>query len=106
MKAARHPQVSAIHGTTRGVTIAPMFEPALNIPVANARSRTGNHSATVLIDAGKFPDSPTPSAKRATPKPVTVRASACAIAARLQTTIDAANPSRVPISSISRPAPR
>ena len=33
--------------------IAPTFEPELKMPVANARSRRGNHSATVLIAAGK-----------------------------------------------------
>src|SRR5436305_218961 len=46
-----------------------MFEPALKIPVANARSRPGNHSATVLIDAGKLPDSPRPSANLAALNP-------------------------------------
>src|SRR4029453_10821881 len=83
IKAARQPQVSTIHGTTSGVTIAPTFVPALKIPVANARSRAGNHSATVLMDAGKFADSPSPRAKRAALKPAAVRASACAIAAML-----------------------
>ena len=39
MNAACQPQCSAIHGTMIGVTIAPTFEPALKIPVANARSR-------------------------------------------------------------------
>jgi len=36
-------------GTTIGAMTAPMFVPALKRPVANARSRRGNHSATVLI---------------------------------------------------------
>src|SRR6059036_2197996 len=79
MKAARQPQVNVIHGTTSGVTSAPMFVPELKIPVASARSFLGNHSATVLIAAGKLPDSPIPSAALAIPnwngvraKPVTI----------------------------------
>ena len=44
--------------TKIGVRIAPTFEPALNKPTANARSRCGIHSATALSDAGEFPDSP------------------------------------------------
>ena len=44
--------------------MAPTFEPELKMPVARARSFLGNHSATVLIAAGKFPASPTPSAAR------------------------------------------
>ena len=47
------PKRIVIHGTTSGVTIAPTFVPALKMPVASARSRRGNHSATVLIDAGE-----------------------------------------------------
>src|SRR5215212_11194716 len=87
MKAKRQPNVVAIHGTTSGVTTAPTFVPALKIPVASARSRAGNHSATVLIDEGKFPDSPRPSAKRAALNWNALRASECAIAAKLQITI-------------------
>src|SRR4029077_8380330 len=49
----------------------PMFVPALNRPVANARSDRGNHSATVLIAAGEFPDSPRARANRAAMKPAT-----------------------------------
>ncbi len=107
MNAARHPHVSAIHGTMIGVMIAPTFEPALKMPVANARSRDGNHSATVLIDAGKVArlaeaereardaESGAPSAR-----------APCAIADRLQTTIEPANPRRVPKRSMIRPANR
>ena len=58
-----------MNGTTIGVTIAPMLVPALNSPVAKARSARGNHSATVLMAAGKLPDSPRPSAKRAAMNP-------------------------------------
>src|SRR5260221_2002699 len=60
-----------MNGTVIGVTTAPMLVPALNNPVANARSRCGNHSATVLIAAGKLPDSPSPSRNRTTRNPAT-----------------------------------
>ena len=60
-----------MNGTVIGVITAPMLVPALNSPVANARSRRGNHSATVLIAAGKLPDSPRPSRKRTNMKPAT-----------------------------------
>ena len=52
-----------IHGTTSGATTAPMLVPELKMPVASARSRFGNHSATVLIAAGKLPASPMPERK-------------------------------------------
>src|ERR1043166_6217762 len=70
---AGHPNASVIHGTTSGVTTAPMFVPELKMPVASARSFLGNHSATVLIAAGKLPASPLPRNARATPKPDTAR---------------------------------
>src|SRR5215204_3020696 len=63
-----HPKYNVIGGTTSGVTSAPTFVPELKIPVAFARSCFGNHSATVLIAAGKFPASPRPRKKRAAPK--------------------------------------
>ena len=66
-----HPSAAVITGTAIGVITAPMFVPALNSPVANARSRRGNHSATVLIAAGKLPDSPRPSRNRTNRKPAT-----------------------------------
>src|SRR5678815_786894 len=69
--ASYQPQVSTITGTSSGVTRAPTLVPALKIPVASARSFFGNHSATVLIEAGKFPASPKPSKNRATMKPTT-----------------------------------
>src|SRR4051812_40512827 len=72
-----HPKLRKSHGTISGAKIEPTFEPALKIPVATERSFGGNHSATVLIAAGKFPDSPNPNATRAKPKPKTVRMSAC-----------------------------
>jgi hypothetical protein len=60
--------------------------PLLKSPVASARSRRGNQYATVLIAAGKFADSPMPSAKRATLNCSAFPASAWAMAATLQTT--------------------
>ena len=45
-----------------------MFVPALTKPKANARSRRGNHSASVFAAAGKAGDSDTPSSPRITPK--------------------------------------
>ena len=74
--AACHPHVSAIHGTSSGVRIAPVLVPALNIPVASARSFCGNHSAIALIDPGKIADSLKPSIARAIENPVAVFAKA------------------------------
>src|ERR1041384_2883983 len=70
IKASNQPQASTISGTSSGVASAPTLVPALKIPVASARSFFGNHSATVLIDAGKLPASPKPSAKRTTINPI------------------------------------
>src|SRR5215831_11566976 len=101
MKAARHPYWRVSKGTTSGVMIAPTFVPELKTPVASARSFLGNHSATALIEAGKLPDSPIPSKKRAKPKPKTEWARAWAIAAMLHNVIDREKPFRVPSQSIT-----
>ena len=50
--------------------MAPTLVDASKMPVANALSLFGNHSATVLIAAGKFPDSPIPKPKRAAINPI------------------------------------
>ena len=63
--------------------MAPMFAPELKIPVANALSFLGNHSATVLMAAGKLPASVKPNAVLATPKPKTLLANACPTADKL-----------------------
>src|SRR5687767_13344249 len=104
-----------MRGTSNGVARAPIFVPELKIPVARARSFFGNHSATVFMDAGKFPASPRPRINRTminptteanavdcetTPKEASTAApatpigtaQACAIAARLQSAIEYANP--------------
>ena len=40
------------------------MDPELKIPVASERSFLGKYSATALIAAGKFPDSPKPKTAR------------------------------------------
>ena len=124
-----HPQLAAIQGTVSGVTTAPTFDPELKMPVANARSLRGNHSATVLIAAGKLPASARPSRKRISAKPAAAPpsrtterpvvasrlmvgmrsqgnqwATAWAIAATLQRSTASARPRRVPSRSMIRPA--
>src|SRR5204862_3723847 len=103
MNAHGQPHSRAIPGTTSGVMTAPTFEPELKMPVASARSFFGNHSATVLIEAGKLPASPRPSEKRATPKPKAERASAWHIAATDQKPTANEKPLRVPNLSIRLP---
>ena len=73
-----------MNGTVSGAIIAPILAPELKIPVAKALSFFGNHSATVLIAAGKFPASVNPKAPLATKKPRVPVANACATAATLQ----------------------
>src|SRR5262249_26256122 len=118
-----HPNAAVMYGTVIGVTTAPMFVPALNNPVANARSLRGNHSATVLIAAGKLPDSPSPSRNRTAMKPATDdeyarpkaprstdaagpnrSTSAAAMAASDQMTSDSEKPRRMPSRSMIVPA--
>ena len=82
------------------------MEPALKIPVANARSFFGNHSATLLIAAGKLPASPSPNNARFSPSVSGVRASACANAAADHQAIDTAYPTFVPNRSMNFPITR
>src|SRR5205823_4130512 len=103
MNDACQPQRSVIHGTRIGANSAPTLLPALKTPTANARSRFGNHSATVFTAPGKFADSPSPSSARAAPNAPAVRAKACDIAATLHTTIAPAKPVREPSRSMARP---
>jgi hypothetical protein len=105
-KAARQPNRSARTGTRSGASTAPTFDPALNTPVASARSRRGNHSAVVFTAAGKFPASPSPRKKRATPNPNAELARACPAAASDQATSAMAYPARVPTRSMNRPSTR
>src|ERR1035441_6169370 len=99
------PYFSAIQGTSRMVAIAPTLAPELKIPVAAARCRLGNHSATVLIQAGKFAASPRPRKTRAMPNVNAVVAAACAMADALQTATAIATATRVPNLSSSQPDP-
>jgi len=58
IKASCHPYKARMVGTKMGAKTAPILAPELKIPVAKALSFFGNHSATVLMAAGKLPDSP------------------------------------------------
>ena len=88
MKAISQPYTPKIQGTKIGAATAPIFAPELKIPVASARSFLGNHSATVLIAAGKLPASPRPNKPRIKAKLIVPVASACNIAAILQTIME------------------
>jgi hypothetical protein len=85
--AACQPNATTSAGTSSGVMIAPMFAPALNSPIANARSRCGNQSVTARMPAGKLPDSPMPSPNRAAAKLATPEAKPCAMCEIVQITI-------------------
>src|SRR5713101_7990756 len=100
MNAACQLKDAVSQGTVRIATIGPTFVPALKMPVASARSFLGNHSATVLMQAGKLADSPSPRNARATPKVNAERAAAVATAARLQRVTEMEYPFRVPSLSI------
>ncbi len=83
----------------KGARMAPTLVDASKIPVAKARSLFGNHSATVLMAAGKFPDSPIPSPKRAIMKPIKLKAgrmAACNMPNILQVRMEMVYPSLVP----------
>ena len=90
--------------TTTGATMLPTLAPALKIPVAYARSRLGNHSATVLMQAGKFAASPRPSRNIASAKLATENAAPGSMAATLHRQMAIANALRVPSLSVSPPA--
>lgn len=77
IKDIRQPHKIATKDTNGTEIAAPMEDPALNIPTANALSFSGNHSLIDLIPAGKFPDSVTPRKNRATENWVTELAKAC-----------------------------
>ena len=75
------------------------------MPVASARSRLGNHSATVLMEAGKLAASPMPKMLR-TIMCMTARRPTKALAMPKidQMTRASARPSLVPILSMAMPA--
>src|SRR5215471_4601648 len=71
MKAACQPYLAVTKATSAGAIRAEALAPELKSPTALARSSVGNHSATALMAAGKFPDSPRPRKMRAMQKPAT-----------------------------------
>ena len=79
-----------------GPTMDATLVPALKIPVAKARSRLGNHSATLLMAAGKLPDSPKPSMARQKPRSTVWRARPWKAAAADHQMIATEYPSLVP----------
>src|SRR5919106_3444865 len=86
--------------TSIGATAPPMDEPLSNSATAQPRSFFGNHSATALVAAGQFADSPAPSRKRKNAKLRSPPASEVNIAAiEYQMTV-IVRPLRVPIRSI------
>src|SRR6266581_3518649 len=89
-KQPRHPNTAFKATNAGGPIIAATFVPALKTPVAKARSFLGNHSATALMAAGKFPASPKPSMALQKPKPIVERASTCNPAAKDHHRIDVA----------------
>ena len=80
-------------------------DPALMIPIAEARSFVGNHSATARVAAGKPPPSPIPSRNRLPISMAKLVASAWLAFASDQNVIMMANPMRVPRLSTSFPPP-
>src|ERR1700761_6835678 len=103
IKAICQPYAARINGTAIGATTAPILAPELKIPVASARSRLGNHSATDLMAAGKFPDSPNPNPDRAIVKPKVFPVSACAMAKTLQMIMEMTYPNLEPTLSTIQP---
>ena len=86
-----------------GATTAPSVEPLLKIAIANARSRTGNHSATAFAAPGQLPASPMPSRKRNAESCTTERAAACSVEATVQMPTNSMKPTRVPTRSSTLP---
>ena len=75
------------------------------MPVASARSRTGNQVATDLMQVGKLPPSPSPSMTRARMKPLTEVTSPCEAEAADQIIAAIASPQRTPTLSVKAPIP-
>ncbi len=80
----RQPNVRAITGTIRGVTMAPTLAPALKRPMAKVRSLRGNHSATAARAEGKVPASPSARGMRTRAKPAVEVTRACAMCPTVQ----------------------
>src|SRR5262245_47147549 len=103
MNVDRQPYAIASHAMIGGDSAPPTAAPVLKIPIPSARSRTGNHSPTALAAPGQLPASPKPSTARQIQKPLALRTAACQSAAVDQITIEQVKPSRVPITSKTRP---
>ena len=65
MNAARQPKYRLMAPTTGTASVEPSAVPALKMPTASARSRTGNHSVAALTPPGMTAASAAPRAKRA-----------------------------------------
>src|SRR6185437_9048410 len=88
-----------------GAMTAPRAVPAFMMPIASERSRTGNHSETTFVAAGKPPPSPMPRRKRLAinmPNPV---ARPWLAQARDHQSMMNKKPVRVPSTSRSLPPP-
>ena len=103
MNMARQPKCSVTPATIGAAAAAPRAVPELKIPTAMARSRTGNHSVTVLTQAGMLAASAAPSRNRQNENCRALRARVCNASTPDQARTKAANPRRVPTKSISRP---
>src|SRR6476661_11209355 len=89
--------------TSSGAIAPPIDEPLSKSATAQPRSFFGNHSATALVAAGQFADSPAPRRKRKNAKLRKPPASDVSIAAiEYQMTV-MVRPLRVPMRSIKRP---
>ena len=102
--APRHVTSITSVGTAMGTTMLPILAPELKIPVASARSRRGNHSATVLMQAGKLAASPRPRRNMAIANVTTENAAPGSMAATLQMAMAIAKALRVPSLSVNPPA--
>src|ERR1017187_352476 len=91
-------------GTTAAGSMLPTLAPELKMLVARARSFLGNHSATVLIQAGKLAASQIPRRNMAAPKCIAECAKPGNMAAVLHNTMAIANALRVPSQSVNHPA--
>src|SRR5438067_5505021 len=103
MNVVRQPYARLSQTISGGATVEPIAAPLLKIAIPNARSRIGNHSATVLAAPGQFPASPNPSTKRNALKLANPRANAWAIAAMDHKMIEQTKPILVPTRSYSFP---
>ena len=89
--------------TTGAAAIEPSAVPALKMPMANARSRMGNHSLTARTPPVKLPGSNTPSMNRKKENWPTVPAKMWSMLVTDHPVTKTMNPRRVPMKSTMRP---